>query len=254
MSFLEKIKDTEGKNFAKQMIKEYMKKNKLNLDEFLKLNPDYSSFEKNTRGRKIDYANIIKNHGILLDDNIYQEIIDEIKEEEIKKKELNVDIDTTVVNGIELSTVTDKKTGEQKIFDNTTSNRTIDNQMKTIQNEHNQFQNIKENNTLNIMNYMEKNIKITPTTDNTESLNINTLNNEEKEILYSAKNLENIIGHPIKIDLNQKLAFDKNNIYSLQKKDGIYNFSLIQKSNNEKTKVHTLTNTQTMNRKRDNYE
>lgn len=253
MSFIEKIKEKEGLTFAKQMIQEYMKKNKLTLEEFVKINPNYTTFAQNTRGKEFDYAKIIKNHGINLDEKLYQEIIQDIKEEEKKKKALDVNVDTSVVNGHEITTVTDKKTGNQKIFDNTVSNRTIKSQMESIQSEHNQFQNIKGNNTLNIMKYMENNIKITPRTEKVNNFNSNTLNTEEKKVLKAARLFENAIGHPINIDLNQKLVFDKNKIYSLDKHNGIYNFIASQKTNS-KGKVNTLIKSYSMNRKRENNE
>ena len=82
MSFIDKIKQVEGRKFAKQMIIEYMKKNKLTIEEFIKQNSDFKSFERNTRVNEIDYANIIKNHGIRLNQQLYEELLNEIKEDE----------------------------------------------------------------------------------------------------------------------------------------------------------------------------
>ncbi len=251
MSFIDAIKQVEGKKFAKQMINEYMKKKKLTIEEFIKQNPDYKSFEKNTRGNEIDYANIIKNHGVKLDQQLYEELLQEIKEEEKNKNKINVDVETTKVNGHEITTVTDTKTGEQKIFDNTVSSRTIENQMKSVQKEHKQFQNEKENNTLGIMNYMEDNIKITPKTTTLNNLNSNTFNNEENNMINIAKKFENEIDDTIRIDINQGFLYTKNKTFSIVKKDNTYQIvegELLQKP---KEKIHTLSNTQTMNRKRD---
>lgn len=251
MSFIDRLKQEEGKKFAKQMILEYMKKNKLTIDEFIKMNPNYNIFEKNTRGKEFDYANIIKNHGIKLDEKLYQELIQEIKKEEMNKKNLNVNVDVTKVNGHEMTTVTDKKTGEQKIFDNTVSNKSIENQMITIQNEHDQFQDKKENNTLNIMNYMENNIKITPKATEVNSLDTSIFNNEESDMINVAKKFENSIGEAVNIDLNQGFLYTKNRTFQIVKKDEVYHIAEGEILNKQKSKVHTLTNTQTMNRKRD---
>ena len=253
MSFIDKIKQVEGRKFAKQMIIEYMKKNKLTIEEFIKQNSDFKSFERNTRVNEIDYANIIKNHGIRLNQQLYEELLNEIKEDEKNKKNLNVDVETSTVNGHEMTTVTDKKTGEQKIFDNTISNRTIEDQMKTVQSEHKQFQNGKKNNTLNIMNYMEDNIKITPKLTTLNNINSNVFNNEEKNMINIAKKFENEINDTIRIDINQGFLYTKNRVFSIVKKDNTYQViegELLQKPK-PKAKIHTLSNTQTMNRKRD---
>jgi hypothetical protein len=123
--------------------------------------------------------------------------------------------------------------------------------MKSVQKEHKQFQNEKENNTLGIMNYMEDNIKITPKTTTLNNLNSNTFNNEENNMINIAKKFENEIDDTIRIDINQGFLYTKNKTFSIVKKDNTYQIvegELLQKP---KEKIHTLSNTQTMNRKRD---
>lgn len=222
MSFIEKAKEKYGKEFAKQMIQEYMKKKKYSIEEFIKENPHYTNFEQNTRPDDFNYANIIKNHGIQMDEESYQEIIEMIKEEELQKNKLNTNIKTTNINGHEIATITDKNTGEKKIFDNTVSNRTIEDQMKTVQQEHSQFQSLKDNNTLNTMQYMEDNIKITPNITSTDNIDENNIVNEEREIAIAARNFELLIGHHVDIDLNSKMIYDNDIIYSIEKRDGKY--------------------------------
>lgn len=254
MSFIEKLKLEEGKNFAKKMIQEYIKNNKLTFEEFIKQNPDYKTFEKNTRGKKFDYANIIRNHGIMMDEKLYNEITQDIKKDEDHKKDINVDVETTNLNGHEISTVTDLKTGEQKIFDNTVSNKTIEEQMKTVQEEHQQFQDEKDNNTLNLMNYMGDNIKITPDTTDVKDLSTNMFNKEETDKINIAKDFEKDIGEPVNLDINHGFLYTKNRTFSINKRNNSYYVTEGEVINNPKSKVHTLTNKLPMNEKRANNE
>ena len=254
MSFIEKLKLEEGKNFAKKMIQEYIKKNKLTFEDFIKQNPDYKTFEKNTRGKEFDYANIIRNHGIMLDEKLYNEITQDIKKEEDNKKNINVDVESTNLNGHEITTVTDLKTGEQKIFDNTISNKTIEEQMRTVQKDHQQFQDKKENNTLNLMNYMENNIKITPNTTTVKDLNTNMFNKEETDMINIAKDFEKDIGETVNLDINQGFLYTKNRTFSLNKKSNAYYITEGEIINKPKSKIHTLTNKLPMNEKRANNE
>lgn len=243
MSFIEKIQNENGMIFAKDIIQSYMKKNKMDtIEVFLKECPTLEDFKSKTRLQ--NYTNIIKNHGILLDEEKYKEIIEMIKKEELEKKSIKTqDIETTNINGHEITTVTDKETGESITYDNTVSNNTLEAQMKNVQDEHKQFQELNSNNTLNIMNYMKDNIKITPDMKKTDEVSDETLNDEEKQIKELVKNFENKLGHPVDIDFNSKMIYDNGIVYTIEKRGNIYEIveQATNSENKEKGKTMQLT-------------
>lgn len=220
MSITEKYTQKYGKVFAKQVIESYMHKQKMNgIEEFIKINPTMVSFDQNSH-----LLGIIRTHGyFVMNEQEYQEIIEQIRKEEENGKKLTTEsIESTIVNGHEIVTYTDKQTGEQITIDNTVSNRDIGYQMTDVQQEHKQFQEDGANNTLNIMKYMEKNIKITPDAIASNDVDMDKINNEQRELAIVAKNFENEIGHHVDIDLNSKIIYDNGMIYSIEKRGDNY--------------------------------
>jgi len=227
MNFVEKAKYKYGTGFAKQCIKSIMKQNKFDtVEELLKNFKTWDEVRQACKYKEPNYANIIGNHGIFMTEELYQKIVELLKEEEKKSKELQPDVKTTIVNGKEISTVTDKKTGESKIFDNSYSNAKIESQMEEVQKEHVQFQDLKGNNTLGVMNYMEDNIKITPDTQESTEIKQDNLNEDEQAINRAVQIFTMDIGHPVQIDLSGKIIYDGDDIYAIEKVDGEYQVNL----------------------------
>jgi len=223
MSFVEKAKYKYGTGFAKQCIKSIMKQNKIDtVEELVKNFNTWDEVRQACKYKEPNYANIIGNHGITMTEELYQKIIELLKEEEKKAKELKSDVKTTIINGKEISTVTDSVTGEKKIFDNSYSNESIESQMEQVQKEHKQFQNLLDDNTLGVIQFMEKNIKITPETQESNEIKSDNLNEEEQAITKVVKTFEMDIGHPVQIDLSGKIIYDGENIYTIEKRDGEY--------------------------------
>lgn len=138
MSLISLYTEKYGRAFAKQVIESYIKQKKISsVDEFLKGNPTVNEFAQNSQ-----LLNIIRTHGyFILGEDEYQEILNELKEEETKRKKLNTEkIETTQANGHEIVTYTDENTNEKITMDNTISNRSIEDQMRDIQKEHKQFE------------------------------------------------------------------------------------------------------------------
>lgn len=238
MSFIERIQNENGMIFAKDIIQSYMKKNNMDtIEEFLKECPTLEDFKSKTRLQ--NYTNIIKNHGVLLDEEKYKEIMEMIKKEEFEKKSIKTqNIETTTVNGHEIATVTDKETGKSITYDNTVSNNTLETQMKKVQDEHKQFQELDSNNTLNIMNYMKDNIKITPDMKKTDEVNNETLSYEEKQIKELVKSFENQLGHPVDIDFNSKMIYDNGIVYTIEKRGD--NYEIVEQTTNSETKEKSM--------------
>ena len=225
MSIVSKYLEKSNTEFVKEIIKEYMKKNKMDtIEEFKKINPTIKEFAMNSKYE--NYVPIIQSRWKSFRDNEFQEVLEELQKEEDEKKKLNTDnITTTTVNGKEIATVTDEKSGKQMIVDNTYNNRDISNQMEDVQKEHEQFQSLKENNTEGVMEYMEENVKITP--DTVESKDIeasNVENNDEEKMISAIKGLEKELGYSVDVDKDNKIIIDRhtNTIYSIEKRDESY--------------------------------
>lgn len=219
MSIIDKYTKKYGRDFAKQSIEMYIRQQRFNsIEEFIKQNPDVATFEQNSK-----LLNIIRTHGyFVLDDDVYKEIIEELRQEEQEKNNLNTDnLSTTMVNGHEIVTYTDEN-GETITVDNTVTNRDMKDQMQDVQREHRQFQQKDPNNTTNIMNYMKDNIKITPDTKESNSIDLDSESEDLREIALAAKAFENEIGHHVDIDLNSKIIYDNSIVYMIEKRDDGY--------------------------------
>lgn len=238
MSFIDRVKEKNGMEFAKDLIEQFMKKNKIySADELLNKYPTLKDFSAKTKYD--NYINIIRNHGLPnFDENKYKEIIELIKEEDNKKK-LNTDnIETTNINGHEIVSVTDTESNEEIIYDNTASNKNFKDEMKEIQDEHKQFQSKDNNNTLGVMNYMKDNVKITPKFDNSIEKQ-NDDNEEIDKIKDAVKEFEDEIGHSVKVDFITKMIYDNNIVYSIEKQDDKY--VIVKQMDNNKSKSKQLT-------------
>ena len=223
MSFIERITEKNGIEFAKDLIKQFMKKQKMDsVEELINECPELKDFGAKTKYE--NYVNIIRMHGLPnFDNNSYQEIIELLKEEELSKKQLDTDnIEKINVNGHEIVTVTDRETDEKILYDNTLSNKDFKDEMKEVQEEHEQFQTTDDNNTLGVMNYMKDNIKITPELEESSELKVEDESDEEKEIMLAVKNFEDEIGHTVKVDFNTKMIYDSDIVYSIEKQDDRY--------------------------------
>lgn len=251
MSFIEKLMEKDNKEFAKDIIVQYMKKKKMDtFEELVKDCPDLSTFSQKTKFE--NYTNIIRNHGLNLTEDTYKELLEMIKQELDNKKKLDTNVEKYNVDGKEFAAVTDNKTGEKVVFDNSVSNRNIEAQMETVQDEHSQFQSTKNNanNTSGVMNYMKDNIKITANTTSSSELDIkNNSNSEEIEIMKAVKLLEIDLGHPVNVDLNSKMVYDNDIVYIIEKRDGVYQIIPI---NNEKDKKESKAPQRVLTRNNDN--
>ncbi len=224
MSIVSLYTEKYGKIFAKQVIESYMKQQKMaSAEELLKYNPTVNDFAQNSQ-----LLNIIRTHGyFILGEQEYQDIVSDILKEEQQRNHLNTnDLQTTVVDGHEIITYTDTESQEQITLDNTISNRSIEQQMQNIQKDHEQFRQKNTNNTLNVMNYMRDNIKITPNTNSSTDIVSRGTVNEDSAMMKAIQNFENEIGHTVDIDLNGKMIYDNGMVYSIEKREDEYQIIL----------------------------
>ncbi len=237
MLFLERYKTVYGAKFAKDTIKMYIKKKGFkSVDDFIKLNPDMLTFDQNTK-----LLGIIRSHGYyVLSNEEYLKIIEELKLEEQNERKLKTDnIETNIVNGHEIVTYTDEATNEQTVIDNTVSNRDFKLQMEDVQKEHKQFNNANKDNTQNLVNFMEENIKITPDKVTSEDIKTDRHDEEEQKIAMAIKIFEMDIGHPVEVDLNSKIIYDNGSIYSIEKRGDKYEV-IQQQGKKEQQKSNSL--------------
>ena len=222
MSLLKKYMDKSNSEFAKEIIREYMKKNKMDtIEEFKKQNNSLTAFATNSKFE--NYVPIIQSRWKSFREDEFQKLLEELEKEEEKKRKLNTDkISTTIINGKEIATIKDEESNKQIIVDNTYTNRDISNQMEDIQKEHVQFQSLTENNTEGVMDYMEENIKITPDTVESDEIEIDDA--DEEKLVFAIKSLEKELGYSVDIDLDNKIIYDNksNTVYSIEKRDGEY--------------------------------
>ena len=208
------------------------------VQELLKQCPNVKEFDSKTK-----LLGIIRRHGYyIMNEEEYQNIIQAIKAEEDQKRKLDTDsLKKVTVGSKELVTYTDKETGEQITVDNSVSNRDVKEQMQDIQNEHQQFQSLKDNNSLNVMEYMRDKVKITPNTVASNDINMDAVNEEERQIAIVAKAFENQLGHHVDIDLNDKIIYDNGIVYTIEKRNGEYGVFLqdeVKAKKEEKNKRH----------------
>ena len=191
----------------------------MNIDEFMKKNPDVNTFDQNSK-----LLGIIRTHGyFIMSNEIYKELLQELKyEEEAKKKLDNEAIETVHANGKEIVTYTDKQTGEQITVDNTVSHKDFKQRMAQVQSEHKQFQGTDTNNTLNVMNYMKDKINITPDTKKVSDIKVSDVNEELRQVAIVAKAFESSVGHHVDIDLEAKTIYDNGSVYTIEKRGDTY--------------------------------
>ena len=243
MSIVSKYMEKSGQKFAKEMIQEYMKKKKMDtVEEFKKENSSLEEFAKNTK-----YENsvpiIISRWNSFSNDNFNKILVELQKEEDEKKKLHTNNISTTHVNGKEIVTVKDDESGKTATFDNSYTDSSMKSQMENIQDEHKQFQSTKENNTEGVLDYMKKNVKITPTTLKTSDIKNDDI---DENLLIAIKLKEQELNRTLKVDLENKIIYDEfdNTIYSIEVENGEYLIICKSKEKendaNIEEKVHTL--------------
>lgn len=218
MSIIDMYKQKTGQEFAKQTIEAYMKKEGIeSVDELLAKSPSVHQFDRNLLG-------IIRTHGyFIMDDNAYKEILETIKQEQAEKSKLDTSkLETTTINGHKYASLYDEEAREMRTVETGQQTRDITDQMRDVQKEHRQFQKNGNQNSLDVFKYMQDNIKITPDQQSTSNLDISKQNGEEQEIARVAKAFEEQIGHPVDIDLNRKIIYDNSVVYSIEKRDGLY--------------------------------
>ena len=200
-------------------IMDLLNKNKYDdLEKFIVKNRNYQDFLKNN-----NMQNVIKHFGNTLKEEDYVKILENLRTLTKTKQDFDKDnIKTTKIGNNEYNSLK----GEDKTYfiDNSTTNKSIENQMNDIQITEQKFQTSDtKQNTENMFNELESRKKEGLNLIPLNSFNFNSLNQEQQKIYQSAYIYQQSINDSIRLDINKCVIVDsKDNIVKLEKKDNEY--------------------------------
>lgn len=206
-------------------IMDLLNKNKYDdLEEFITKNRNYQDFLK-----KNGMQTVIKHFGNTLREDDYTKILENLRVLTKTKKDFEKEnIGTTNVGDKQINTF--KGANKTYFIDNSKSDKTIEEQMKTLQPTQQDFQTTdQKKNTENMFMELER---------KKEGLNLNylyeinyqLLNNEEKLLFQVANDYQQSIEGVIRVDLKKGIMVDEqDNIIKIEKKNG--EFSVIRDEN-----------------------
>lgn len=188
------------------------------LDEFIQKNKSYQDFLKNS-----NMDTVVKHFGNTLKEEDFNQILTELENLTIKKQKFEQEnIKTTNIDDKEYNSFK----GEDKTYfiDNSTSNKSIEEQMKDIQasSQHFQTSDIKQN-TENIFNELEGRKKESLSLQFLNDVNVQLLNNEQRNLYAAAMQYQKESNHVIRVDLTRGITVDENDdIKKIENENGIY--------------------------------
>ncbi len=211
-------------------IMDLLNKNRYNdLEDFISKNSSYQNFLNNNQ-----MENVVKHFGNSLNEADYVIILNNLRSLTKTKKEFEKEnIKTTNFDDKEYNSFSG---GDKTYFlDNSVSDKSIEEQMKDLQNSSDSFQtsDIRKN-TENMFKSLEENTKEGLNLLYLSQINFDSLSLEEKELYSIAADYQNSLNEPIRIDLKRGIIVDgKDNIMKLKKENG--EFSIIDDTDDEKT-------------------
>lgn len=192
------------------------------LDEFIKDNPDLKTFQEKTKLNN----SLRRIWGYQITDEDYQTLIIELKIELEEKLRIQKENLTTVqANGKEITTF---DTGSGHIIvDNSYSEKSIDDQLHQLQDKYSRFRQedtptIENNNTENMMRYLQEEIKPEPSFTKVDDINQPNLSTDESEIATVAERYQKESEGVVQVDLDARLIFEDGQIRTVEKRDDGY--------------------------------
>lgn len=216
-------------------IMELLNQNKYNsLEDFYQKNRSYQDFLKNN-----NMDTVVKHFGNTLNENDYAMIIGRLREITISKQSFDdKDIKTTKIDDKEFNSFK----GEEKTYfvDNSNSQKTIEEQMRSLQPTNSKFQSTDaKQNTESMFRELENNVKESIRLQFLNEINVDMLNKNELDLVNAALDYQRSTGHIIRIDLGRGIVVDENdNIKKIEKVNGIYSIKTDEiktDSNNQST-------------------
>ena len=226
-------------------IMDLLNKNKYdNLEEFITKNNNYQDFLK-----KNDMENVVKHFGNTLKEEDYVKILENLRTLAKTKQDFEKDnIKTTNIDDKQFNSFK----GEDKTYfiDNSRTNKSIEKQLKDLQETQQQFQttDIKKN-TENMFKELDTK-KDGLNLHYLHEINYESLTDEEKVLFQSANEYQQSIEDIVRIDLEKGIIVDKqDNIMKIEKNNGQYYITkeengieeqeVIQEKTYQKTLTHS---------------
>lgn len=200
-------------------IMDLLNKNKYdNIEEFIDKNQSYQDFLKQD---KMD--TVIKHFGNNLTEDEFKQIKNRIFE--LSKTKQNFEKETIKTTDIDDKEYISFKGEDKTIFiDNSVSDKPIEEEMKDIQTTAQDFQtsDIKQN-TENMFKELESRKKESLDLQFLGDVNVQLLNNEQRNLFSAAMQYQNESNHIIRIDLTRGITVDEeDNIKKIENENGIY--------------------------------
>lgn len=187
------------------------------LDEFVKDNPDLKTFQEKTKLNN----SLRRIWGYQVTDEDYQVLIVELKAELEEKMRIQKENLTTVqANGREITTFDNGD--KQIVVDNSYSNKSIDEQLISLQEKYSRFRQNGNNNTEYMMEVMKEEIKPEPAFTNISDINTTNLTEDSAEIAAVAETYQKDSQDAIQVDLETGLIFEDGQIRTIEKRETGY--------------------------------
>lgn len=213
-------------------IMDLLNKNKYdNIYDFINKNQTYQDFLKNN-----ELENVVKHFGNTLNEQDFKNIQNEMVKLTEKKKDFEKEnIKTTNIDDKQFNSYQ----GQERTFflDNSHSDMSIERQMEELQKTDQSFQtsDIKQN-TENMMKELEQNKKENLNLKYLNEIDVNSLNQKQKEIFDIVANYQLDMPDPIRVDLDREIIVDKfDNIMQIQRNNG--EISIIGDHNEKKDSI-----------------
>ena len=206
--------------------------------DFINRNHTYQDFLKNN-----ELENVVKHFGNTLTEEDFMKILDEIVKVSEKKRTFEKDnIKTQNVDGKEYTTYTGNE--QNFYFDNSHSNMSIEKQLEELQKTQAQFQttDAKEN-TDRMMVELKEEKKESLNLSYLHEIDVNKLNEQQKEMFNVAQNYQLNKLKPMKIDIERGIIVDpENNIRKIVNNNGVYSIigETIEKETEKVEEQHTI--------------
>jgi len=235
----------EQESVIANKIMDLLNKNKYdNINDFINKNPSYQDFLKNN-----NLVTVVKHFGNTLTEEDYRLIQEKmIKISKLKKSFDQENIKTTNLD--EKEYISYKSSEKTYFLDNSNSNITIERQLEELQKTEQKFQTTNtEKNTENMMKELEKNKKESLNLQNLNQINVEKLNESEKNIVDNLKQDELLANENVRVDLDNNVMVNTNDdIMKLTYVDGNINIegdnsltqNNIETNQNNKTYQKTL--------------
>lgn len=216
------------------------------LEEFIKDNPDLQTFQEKTKLNN----SLRRIWGYRITDEDYQKLLSELKNElEEKMKIVKDNLTTVQVNGKEITTYQDDN--RQIIVDNSYAKKSVEDELPDLQQKYSKFRQNGVDNTSNMLQFMQEEIKPTPEFDGVSDLDQQSLSQQDAEIAKVAQSYQSTNDNIIQVDFENKLILDGDNILSIEKRDdgyGVFSPDETETELEKEKQIETISHQKTLQR------